>query len=642
MHDALKLRIGSWIATPSLNLLERGMRSSRIEPRAMDVLVHLARHDGAVVSVDDIVASVWNGVAVSDSSVYLAIRQLRQALADGDKGTRYIETIPKRGYRLAVPIERVERVGPELIPAHEHAVSDEPVSREVARHWKSPALLAGVAATLVVVVAIVAATVTFRKNSRSVTMQSVAVLPFDNLSSDPEQEYFADGITLETLNTLSRVHDLRVTAPTSSFRFKEKGWNLQAVGEALGVEHVLQGSVRTAGDHVRITVQLSRARTGDRLWSETYERRLADIFSIQDDIARSVADALQVTLGIGAVGRAPGMTRDVSAYDEYLRGMSRNLDWRPESIPLAVAHLQRAVAIDPAFSIAWAGLSTVYSNGVYIVPDRAAEWRQRGTQALDHARALTPDAPHVLLETGIAEARRQHWTEAARAFERLQASYARYGLANQAWGPHGVLLLAVGRAREAIPALERARADDPLAPAFAGFLSAAYLADGNLAGTVAEIDRGLTLKGLETPLRKAALVAALTQHDQAGIAKRLDAMPDTPDARASRRLARLMEKPAEAAAEIRLLASSANPTEKAMLAQWAAFYHDPELSLQLLTEAAPHVSNLAFLWQPLLRDVRKLPAFKVFVHDLGLVEYWRANGWSDFCRPVSQEDFACE
>src|ERR1700730_19096134 len=109
VHDALKLRIGSWIATRSLNLLERGTRSIRIEPRAMDVLVHLARHDGAVVSVDDIVASVWNGVAVSDSSVYLAIRQLRQALADGDEGTRYIETIPKRGYRLAVPVERLER-----------------------------------------------------------------------------------------------------------------------------------------------------------------------------------------------------------------------------------------------------------------------------------------------------------------------------------------------------------------------------------------------------------------------------------------------------------------------------------------------------------------------------------------------------
>ena len=163
--------------------------------------------------------------AVSDSSVYLAIRQLRQALADGDEGTRYIETIPKPGYRLAVPVERlerVERVGPEPIPAHEHAASDEPVRREGARHWKSPALLAGVAATLVVVVAIVAATVTFRNNARSVTTQSVAVLPFDNLSSDPEQEYFADGITLETLNTLSRVHDLCVTAPTSSFRFKEK------------------------------------------------------------------------------------------------------------------------------------------------------------------------------------------------------------------------------------------------------------------------------------------------------------------------------------------------------------------------------------------------------------------------------------
>src|SRR5690606_29220725 len=119
---------------------------------------------------------------------------------------------------------------------------------------------------------------------------------------------------------------------TSSFRFKDEGGDLPAVGETLGVDHVLQGSVRTAGGHVRITAQLGRARTGERLWSETYERKLDDIFLIQDDIARSVADALQVRLGIGDVGRVPGMTRNVAAYEEYLRALARNLDWRPESV----------------------------------------------------------------------------------------------------------------------------------------------------------------------------------------------------------------------------------------------------------------------------------------------------------------------
>jgi TolB-like protein/DNA-binding winged helix-turn-helix (wHTH) protein/Flp pilus assembly protein TadD len=657
VSEATSIRIGPWIARPALNLLERGTRSVRIEPRAMDVLVFLAGRDGAVASVDELIASVWKGVIVGDGSVYLAISQLRQALGDSDQGTRYIETTPKRGYRLAVPVERVERVEPERIepqriepgrlepgrlsapatPVAPHEPATAARRAPPLRRWLAAALC-GVVVAIVAIYAVSPGT-----GSRRAATASVAVLPFANLSSDPEQQYFADGTTLELLNALSRVRDLRVTGRASSFQFKGGNDDLRAIGETLGVEHLLQGSVRRSRDRVRITVQLSHASTGDRLWSRSYERRLDDVFLIQDEIARSVADALQITLGVGDVGRAPGMTSRVDAYDEYLRGMALNLEWQPESFLLAVAHLQRAVALDPSFSMAWAGLCAVYANGAFALPDRAGEWRQQATHALDQARALTPDAPYVLLETGIAETRRQRWLDAAAAFDRLQASYARYGIVNQAWGPRGVFLLGVGRVREAIPALERARAEEPLAPAFAGFLGAANLANGDLAGTFAEIDRGLTLEGLDMPLRKAGLFAALTRGDRAVIDKRLGAIADTsPEGRVSRRLARFLDAPAGAAAEIRLLASTANPFEKAMLAQWAAFYHEPELSLQLLADAAPNLSHPAVLWQPLLRETRKLPAFKNLVRNLGFVDYWRVHGWSDFCHPLNGDDFACE
>ncbi len=503
--------------------------------------------------------------------------------------------------------------------------------------WMAVAALVGVAAVGAV------ATLIFRNNVRPPASHSVAVLPFDNLSSDPGQAFFADGVTVETLNALSRVRELRVTSPTSSFRFKDRGGDLRAVGEALGVEHVLQGSVRAAGDEVRITVQLSRARTGDRLWSDTYERQLDDIFLIQDDIARSVADALQVKLGIGAIGRVPGMTRNVAAYEEYLRARARNLDWQPQSFPLAVAHLQRAVSLDPSFAIAWARLSSVYGNGMFLDPERAQEWRKKAAEALEQARALTPDAPDVLEEVGIVEARRRNWVSAARAFEELHISSSRYGLADRASGPRGVLLLAVGRSREAIPALERARAQDPFAPATAGFLSAAYLADRNITGALAEIDRGLRLEGLETRLLEGGFLAALNQDDQAVIRMRLAAIPDeSSTARVSRRLLRFIDAPAGAAAEIRLQASSASAAERALLATWAAFYHEPELSLQLLRDAAPRLNHPALVWHPVFRDVRRLPAFRDLARTLGFVEYWRTYGWSDFCQPSAEEEFACQ
>src|SRR5262249_38310191 len=146
-----------------------------------------------------------------------------------------------------------------------------------------------------------------RDRAQPVPANSVAVLPFDNLSSDPEQEYFADGVTVEVLDALSRVRDLRVIGRTSSFHFKDRNEDPRQIGAALGVEHIVEGSVRKAGDQLRITAQLTNARTGQELWSETYTRKVNDIFQIQEEIARSVANALQVTLGVGDIARMPGM-----------------------------------------------------------------------------------------------------------------------------------------------------------------------------------------------------------------------------------------------------------------------------------------------------------------------------------------------
>jgi TolB-like protein/DNA-binding winged helix-turn-helix (wHTH) protein len=616
--ESTRIKIGAWTATPALNLLERGTRQIKIEPRAMDVLVVLARHDGAVVSVEQLIASVWKGLVVGDGSVYLAIRQLRQALHDSADSARYIETIPKRGYRLTVPVAL------ESTPAQttKHAPARRPTERPL-RLWLGTACAGAV---------IVAGAVSLlRDDTQPKTETSVAVLPFQNLSSDAEQAYFADGVTAEILNGLARVRDLRVTGPVPSFQFKDRNEEQETIAATLGVEHLLQGSVRKAGDHLRIAAHLSNARTGEQLWSETYERGLDDVFLIQDEIAKAVASALQVKLGVGDVGRVPGMTRNVAAYDEYLRGVAR--DGRPESFPLGIAHLQRAVALDPSYSVAWVGLGMAYANGALVVPERAEEWERLGDDALERARSLTPDAPHVLLSSVVIETRRGHWLEAARMFERLEASYSRYGMSNRAWGARGTFLAYVGRLREATPVLERARAEDPLASGFVGLLTLAYTARGDYTAALAEVDRGLALEGPDTPFLRTGLLVAFNKGDRVEIDERMRALPDIPP-----RLARLVHAPGEAAAEIRQLASGASPSVKTALAHWAIYFHEPELALELWSEGTRDPDGL---WAPLMRDVRKLPAFKEVVRDLGLVDYWRAYGWSDFCHPTGDEDFAC-
>jgi TolB-like protein/DNA-binding winged helix-turn-helix (wHTH) protein len=638
-------RIGAWTASPTLNLLEREAQSVRIEPRAMDVLVVLAQRGGAVVSVDELIASVWKGVVVGEGSVYLAIRQLRNVLDHAGDGIRYIETIAKRGYRLTVPAEPLPAQSGSAQPAPAQVATPTAEPRSLAIDAPLPSrripakrrVMPGLAVALVA--AAILAGVAFTMFDRALPQdpKSVAVLPFENLSSDPEQDYFADGVTLEILNALSGVRDLQVTGRVSSFHFKDRNQNLSTVGTALGVEHILEGSVRKAGDQVRITAQLSNAGTGRQLWTETYERRLDDLFLIQDEIAKSVANALQVKLAVGDVGRMPGMTRDIAAYDEYLRAHAR-LDGRAESFPPAIANLQRAVALDPSFSMAWGRLSIASANGAGAVPGRAEEWLRLSDEALQRARALTPDAPYVLLWTGVRATRRGRWLEAASIFKQLEASYSRYGLAHQAWQPRGVFLVFVGRVREAFPALERARAEEPLAREVAVYLSVAHTVDGNFTAALAEIDRGLTLDGPDAPLLRAGWLIAINTRDPVELRKRLRALIDNSPPHPHHNLARFIDAPAGAAAEVRRLATMASPVEKTVLAVWAAYFQEPELSLELWSQGTRSPDAL---WLPLMRDVRKLPAFKNVVRELGLVDYWRAYGWSDFCRPMGNEDFAC-
>jgi TolB-like protein/DNA-binding winged helix-turn-helix (wHTH) protein/Flp pilus assembly protein TadD len=618
--SAPKTRIGDWTADPALNLLQQGDRSIRLEPRAMDVLMHLASRPGEVTSVEDLMATVWKGVVVGDGSVYLAISQLRQALGNAPGGVSYIETVPKRGYRLIVPVEP---------PVSEPAVVRKP--HAMRRSWKMPALAAaGVAALL--------ALVWILRPSGAAADHSLAVLPFADLSPEGDQAYFADGVTEEILNRLAGVRGLHVIGRTSSFQLRGQSTEARAVGEKLGVAHILVGSVRKSGDRVRVTAQLAETQTGRQLWSQTYERELEDIFAVQDEIAKAVATAMEVKLGVGSLARMPGMTRDVEAYDEYLRGVALNIAGRRETFSPAIAHFQRAIAIDPQFSMAWSALSGAYSNGAFTVPERAAEWRPAAAESLEHARRLTPDAPHVLLGLGIFAMRSGDWLGCADYFRRLEEVHAERGMSAESAGPRGALLLAAGRVRDAIPALESARAHDPLAPAYASFLALAYLANGDHRSALAEIDRGLDLEGLHQSLLSSAFSVALASGDRSEIDRRLATLTDdVPTARVNRRLAQFLDKPAGAAAEIRTLATTANDTEKVALAVWAAHYQDYRQALEILIDVTPRRSHPGIVWHPLFAQARTSPVFTEFAQRLGMTDYWRVYGFADFCEPVNQQ-----
>lgn len=252
-----------------------------------------------------------------------------------------------------------------------------------------------------------------------VDQNSIAVLPFANMSGKADEDYFSDGMTEELLNVLAKVPQLKVVARTSVFQFKGKGGDIREIGRKLGVTNIVEGSVRRDGPEVRITAQLVRVADGFHIWSETYDRKLESVFALQDEIARRIADALKLSLGVSA----PVDTRvpiDPLAYDEYLKG--RALLRQRTDLPSAIAHLKAAVAKAPEFAAGWSSLSLTYEvsfwYAAHMTPALEAELLAGQAAAAERAAALDPDAATTEHALGNVSRARFHYADAERHYLR--------------------------------------------------------------------------------------------------------------------------------------------------------------------------------------------------------------------------------
>src|SRR5215813_2416725 len=221
------------------------------------------------------------------------------------------------------------------------------------------------------------------------TSASIAVLPFANVSADPENEYFCDGLAEELLNALAKIEELKVAARTSAFSFKGRNTNVSEIGNALNVKSILEGSVRKSGNRLRITAQLVNAADGYHLWSERYDREMKDIFDVQDEITLAVVDALKVKL-LGSVPQMEPPTSHTGAYELYLKGRSL-LYRRGLSIGKAIDCFTQAVSLDPEYAQAWAGLADGYTTSGYSGYQRAGEVMPRALEASRRALELDPN-----------------------------------------------------------------------------------------------------------------------------------------------------------------------------------------------------------------------------------------------------------
>ena len=286
--------------------------------------------------------------------------------------------------------------------------------------------------------------------------RSIAVLPFVNMSSDKEQEYFSDGISEELLNLLTKIPELKVAARTSSFSFKGKEIEIPEIAQRLSVAHILEGSVRKSGEQVRITAQLIRASDGFHMWSRTYDRKLDDIFAIQDEIAADVVKELMVTL----LGEAPKTrTTDPKAYALYLQAVQISRQFTPEALAMCDSLIQQALVIDPQYAPAWGALSTNFNNKAiaFLIPAREGFGRSR--EAAQKALAIDPEYAYAHASLGFTAILENDLASAAKHFERalaLDPSDPRV-LSNAA-----VLLRSLGREEESLVINEFVFRRDPL------------------------------------------------------------------------------------------------------------------------------------------------------------------------------------
>jgi TolB-like protein/DNA-binding winged helix-turn-helix (wHTH) protein/thioredoxin-like negative regulator of GroEL len=351
METTAEIRFDNWtLRGQPRELLHDGVRV-RLQEQPLQILEELLARPGQVVTREHLIALLWPKRIVDyDAALNAAVRRLRAALGDEAETPRYIETIPRHGYRF---------VGTVLPPAVA-AVAAVEAAPDAPRSLRSPSRRTWLAAAAVALIAAIGATVWSLGRERAAPQsapQAIAVLPFVDLSAQQDQQYFSDGLTEELISRLAAQLPLRVIARTSSFSFQGEKVDIATVASKLGVSHVLEGSVRKSGDQMRITAQLIDARTSSHLWTQTYDRKLDDFLRLQDEIAQSVASALQVALNASKASPQP---RDPRVYEHFFRARFFFQRRGPLDLDYAKDSYERAIRIDPAFAPAWAGLAGVH------------------------------------------------------------------------------------------------------------------------------------------------------------------------------------------------------------------------------------------------------------------------------------------
>jgi TolB-like protein len=466
----------------------------------------------------------------------------------------------------------------------------------------------------------------------------VAVLPFDNLSPNADDAYFASGLHDEILNRLAKLKSLKVISRTSVLRYAENRPPLPQIAAELNADAIMEGSVRYAGDRILVTAQLIDPATDTHVWTETYPGDLSDLeqlFAIQADIAMNVANALNAELSPEdrtILARMPTGSRE--AYELYLASLdnSQVLD-----LASAMEQLERAVELDPNFAEAWAAKAAAQVNyQALLPPEKGTELRANARRDALHAVELAPASAEVRGVYAFVLSQLGEWIEAERAYRATRALGG-----EPANGGNVFQQLSVGDFVGAKASTQLLVERDPLNPGSLAFL---LMSHGLLGATREEIE---TYEKGEALFREwfGVLFEFYFRLGRRDFEHVRAAVANSSPTELLRIGGDYLDSAEAGLAEIRRLSGEAaynTNVARVNLALWAAFFGDDELALSLVTAALKESRvNTYWIWMPLFERMRQLPAFKTLVRDLGLVDYWREYGWPEICQPTQGDDFAC-
>lgn len=648
-----EFRIGDAIVDFSRLTIVGEAGTFSVEPKVCDVLRCLMDAQGEVVSREALIDEVWGVSFGGDERLSRAISLLRKALGDDPKNHHFIETIPKRGYRLAVDVQLVQ---PNV--KHGSRANFQARPANIKYRW--------VAATAVLTLAIFGALlsnpfsgsgmagpsngveVLASRLSGEAFAKSVAVLPLDDLGAGGSERYLADGLSEELINSLTKFRDIRVVGQTSAFNFRGDDIDLDEVGQTLGVRFALTGSLRQQGDQIRVTAQLSEISTRDVVWSEAYDGSTSEILDFQERIAYSIARNLDTTMNTQGP-LVPGMTDNEQAYQLFVQGRELSRRFGAENKRAAAALLEQAVELDPEFALAWAWIGrTKLFETIPAPADEARKLVDSARTSVDVALSLEPDLAMGHYTRALLHNYDLDFAASLKAVERAYAADPNQPFLMIRRANYYQLL---GQTRKAHELLEDALRRDPTDAAGLLNLGRVKMILGDHDGANTLIKRSIALGFVPASGWRCIPIVQLE-----GLEAAAQCWEDLPEQFKERYRPVIRtdsewrayadsifrEDEAERLALVRKLdrhfAGSTPRLNGYLIDMYAALGEPQKFMDAFVSHPFPvNASGVTSIWrnEPGYKALRQHPGFTDFAHRIGLVKAWEEYGWPDDCRKIA-------